>query len=93
MVDAAGIDKHLLYPRQLIQCNLATHAFINGDFPPAKYRQPFGNQRSLHGLAGCLLQRLITTQKEHANRVVLAKVDVERGFGLGAHKGVRHLQQ
>ena len=93
MVNAAGIDKYLFYPRQLVQSDLAAHALIDRDVAPAKYRQPFSSQCSLHGLAGCLLQCSITTQEKHANRVVLSQIDIEHGFGFGAHEGVGHLQQ
>ena len=92
MVNAAGVHKYLFDARQLIQSDLTTHAFIERDFAPAKYRQPLGSQRGLHALAGCLLQGLIATQEKHAHRVMLPQVDIEHCFGFGAHEGIGHLQ-
>ena len=76
VVNAAGVHKHLFDARQLIQRDLATDAFVDRNFAPAKYRQPFRSQCGLHGLAGCLLQRLITTKEEHADRVMLSQIDI-----------------
>ena len=76
VVNAAGVHKHLFDARQLIQRDLATDAFVDRNFAPAKYRQPFCSQRGLHGLAGCLLRRLITTKEEHADRVMLSQIDI-----------------
>ena len=92
MVNAAGVHKYLFDARQLIQSDLTTHAFIDRDLAPAKYRQPLGSQRGLHALAGCILQGLIATQEKHAHRVMLPQVDIEHCFGFGAHEGIGHLQ-
>jgi hypothetical protein len=36
---------------------------------------------------------LVTTQEEHAHRVVLTQVDAKHRFGLSAHESIGHLQQ
>ena len=76
VVNAAGVHKHLFDARQLIQRDLTTDAFVNRNFAPTKYRQTFCSERGLHGLAGSLLQGLITTKEEHADRVMLSQIDI-----------------
>ena len=88
VVNAASVHKYLFDARQLIQ-RISPHTLSSIGTAPAKYRQPPGSQRSLHGLAGCLLQGLIDSGKACPPRNA-PQVDIEHCFGFGAHEGIGH---
>ena len=93
MINAIGVNEHLLDPRQLIQRDFTADAFVNRHFSPAPYRQALLAQGLGHGFASLCLKRLVTAEEHHAHRIVLPQVHVPDRLRLSAHKRIGHLQK
>ena len=93
VINAVGVNEHLLDPGQLIQRDFTADALVNRHFSPTPYGQALFAQGLGHGFSRLCLKRLITAEEHHAHGVVLPQVHVPDRFRLGAHECVGHLQQ